>query len=461
MSSSTKEIKISRNPYLLFSPFLLLYILIVLFLHSDTLWGDESRYLMYAQNLIHGFYSGSDSDLSNGPGYPIILTPFIALHLPLLVIKLLNPVFYYFSVVFLFKVLRRIVSFKMTLLFSLFWACYYNAYENMPLLLTETFTIFLVSALMFCLTKAFNEKASKKTNKYIFLSGFLFGYIALTKVIFGYVILFMLIGCVLLWLLNRGFVNYRKALAVVLIAFITTTPYLIYTYNLTGRVFYWSTISGNNLYWMSSPEKNEYGSWLADPKFGSDSISSFKENTSTYSGGGLNFKNRPLHIQGFRDSVRSNHRQDYEEINKYKGLVEQDDAFKRIAIKNIKSHPLKFMENCFSNIGRILFNYPYSYKVQGPETLLRLPFSGIVALLMIFCFIPTLLNWRKIDFSIRFMILFAFIYLGGSVLGSAETRMFTLILPILLFWIAAILKRTIKIRLKFSNNIEQAENHSI
>lgn len=452
MTTLISKFKLPRNPFLLFLPFLLLYILIVLFLQSDSLWGDEDKYLTYAQNLLHGFYSGPDPNLSCGPGYPILLMPFVALHLPLLVIKLVNPIFYYLSVVFLFKVVNRIASFKIALIVGIFWACYINAYENLPLILTETFVTFLIAALMFFLMKAFDPDVSGKSKRYIFLSGFLLGYVVLTKVIFGYVMIFMLIGSIVLWLLKTKNVNFKKAVTILAIAFITTTPYLAYTYNLTGRMFYWSTVGGNNLYWMSSPYKNEYGSWLEDPKFEADSFTLYTENTGTYSGGSLNLRNRLNHFQGYEDSVRTNHWNDYKEINQSKTSIERDDAFKRIAIRNIKSHPLKFIQNWVCNVSRILFNYPYSYKAQGPGTLLRLPLSGIIAVLILFCLIPTCMNWRKIDFPVRFMWLFVFIYLAGSTLGSAETRMFTIVVPILLLWISYILKKIAIIKLRFSRD---------
>jgi hypothetical protein len=35
--------------------------------------------------------------------------------------------------------------------------------------------------------------------------------------------------------------------------------------------------------------------------------------------------------------------------------------------------------------------------------------------------------------------------MAGSITGSAETRMFTVIIPILLLWIAFILQKTVKI----------------
>jgi hypothetical protein len=99
-----KNIKIFRNSFFLFLPFFILYVIIVLIYASPDLYGDESRYLAFATNLTHGFFSPSPPflDLGNGPGYPLIMAPFVALKLPLISVKLLNALFYYISVVLLF-----------------------------------------------------------------------------------------------------------------------------------------------------------------------------------------------------------------------------------------------------------------------------------------------------------------------------------------------------------------------
>lgn len=410
-----KTIRLTKNPFLLFLPFLLIYAIFII-LHFEISKGDEIRYLVYTHNLLHGFYSPPAPGiiLISGPGYPIILIPFVALHLPKICIVLLNGVFQYLSIIFLFKTLQQFLSFKITLIFSLFWACYFNSLEYIALIYTESLTVFLISLLIYFLIKAFNPDTLVKTKKYILLCGITIGYIALTKVIFGYVLLFMLIGSGLIWLSNRNAVNYRKGFIILLIAFTTFAPYLLYTYHLTGRLFYMGTGS-DNLYWMSTPSEREYGNY-------------FTPNTT--------------------DSSRLLHQKDLEEFKRDSGIV-QDDAYKRIAINNIKAHPLKYIENCISNLGRILFNYPYSYTFQKPATLLRLPFNGIIVVFALFCLIPTYINWRKMIFPIRFMLLFTVLYLAGSILGSAETRMFVVIVPILLIWIAYIIKKSMKIKLKF------------
>lgn len=449
----TKNIRIPENPYLLFLPFLLFYIIFVLLIQTEPLFGDEPDYLMYANNLINGFYSPPPPDiyLRSGPGYSLLIAPFVALKIPYLFIKLLNPLFHYLSIIFLFKALKQIASFRSAFIISIFWALYYNSFDFMPRMYSEVFSSFLVSFLILLLLKAFEKGKSQKENKYILFSGFILGYIVLTKVIFGYVLLFMLFGFGITWLFNRTAHAYRKSMFILLVAFVTTLPYLAYTYHLTGRFFYWASTGGNNLYWMSSPNENEYGNWFSDLILDTIPVSKESSEKGSKIGGALDMKNRNNDIPGKMDSVRYHHLNDFIDIYKYTGLA-QDDAYKRIAIENIKAHPIKFVQNCLSNLGRILFNYPYSYTFQKPGTLLRFPLNMIILVFILVCLIPTFLNWRKIIFPLRFMLIFSFLYLGGSVLGSAEIRMFTVITPMLLFWIAYIINRSVIFNVKFDNN---------
>jgi len=417
-----KKYKLTRNPYFLFFPFLLFFIVFVILFHSDVMTGDDSRYLMFAQNLLHGFYSPSAPDINlwNGPGYPIILMPFVAMRLPLISITLLNTVFQYLAIVLLFKAMIQLVPFRKALLFSFFLAICYSSYSFLARILTESFTLFLISLLIFSIVNAFYNRK----NKYLYLSGFLLGYIALTKVIFGYVILFLLLGSILLWLTNRKANNYRTSVFILLIAFATVTPYLFYTYNLTGRLFYWSNSGGMSLYWMSTPYENEYGDW----------------NNESF-----NFNHIDAEIAGITGLIKSSHQKDMDEVLKYKG-VEKEDAYKRIAINNIKTYPKKYIKNIAANISRLLFGFPGTYTFQRP--MLKIWYFSALYTLMLFCFIPTVIKWREISYSIRFLLFFTFIYLGVSSLVSVDNRQFVIIVPILLFWIADIINKTITIKIK-------------
>jgi len=435
-----RNIKLIKNPFWLFLPFLIFFIIIILKFQTDGMktHGDESRYYQFAQNLIHGFYSPPSPkiDLTNGPGYPIILMPFVALGLPVISMKLMNAVFYYLSIILLFKSLQQIVSFRKALIFSLFWACYYNSYQDMLYVLTESFTCLLISLIIFTLIKAFKQERPGVSKKYLWLSGFSIGYLVLTKIIFGYVLVFLLIGCGFLWIINRRTGNYKKRIIILFIAFMITIPYLIYTYSLTGKILYWGTPGGDSLYWMSTPYEDEYGDWYGELNIKLTS----KEIASS--------------VPGYLDSLKLHHQKDYEEIFKYEG-IQRSDAFERIAINNIKSHPFKYIKNCISNIGRLLFSYPYSYTIQNNKTLLRLPLNGIIVVFSAFCLILTFFNWRKVIFPIRFILFFILLYLGLSTLVSAQIRMFTIIVPMLIFWIAFIFQKSVRINFKFDKKNDE------
>lgn len=426
-----KKINFLKNPYLLFSPFLFAFIIyIITFSPTDITAGDTARYLLYANNLIQGFYSPPAPNiwLINGPGYPIIIVPFLMLKLPLISIALMNAFFYYFSIILLFKALKELVSFPLTLAFSLAWACYCIAYQSLPYILTETFTYLLITMLIYTIAKAFNHENPGHINKYVILTGFIFGYIVLTKMIFGYVLMFMLAWCFLLWIINKKNINYRKGLNISVIALMTTAPYLFYTHNLTGRLFYWG-MGSDSMFWMTTPYDGEYGDWNVG-------LSKNPVEAANYN------------ILGADSVLRAHHKEDFKEFNKYKG-IDRDDAFNRLAFSNIKTHPLKYAQNIVYNMGRLVFHYPFSQAIQKPRTLLVLPINGILLTLMIFSLVLTILNWRTIPMPLKFLLLITFLYLGASTLATALVRMFTIIVPILLIWIAYILQNTMKINLKF------------
>jgi len=452
MKSSIKFQEFLRNPFVLFLPFLILSIIIVIISNKQGLIGDENKYLNFSNNLLQGYYSYPPSriNIDVGPGYSLLLMPFIALKFPYISIKLLNAFLYYLSIIFVYKSLQIIVTNKIALIASIFWALYYNIYENLQTILPEILIIFLIALFLFLLLKVF-VTSNLKTKRYTLLAGLIFGYIALTKIIFGYVLLLMLLGNGLLWIFYRHSLNYRKSLTILIIAFITTAPYLIYTFQLTGRIFYWGTTAGNNIYWMSTPYSVEYGSWFPSPKAKNDSVNSMKSisefRRNEYKKIIMNDQNLP----GTEDYIRYNHLKDFERISDLKS-VEQDYALKRIAFNNIKEHPFKYIQNCFSNMGRMLFNFPYSYKMQSPMTLFRLPHNGILITLMLLVLFPTIYNWKKVLYPIRFFIFVFLLYIGGSITGSAEIRMFTVIVPFLLIWISFVLQRIVEINWRFRDS---------
>jgi len=82
-----------------------MYIIITVVFSKVILIGDESRYLMFAENITRGYYSQPPPNISlwNGPGYPLLLVPFVLIN-SLKLAKIFNAIFLYFSVVFSIKV---------------------------------------------------------------------------------------------------------------------------------------------------------------------------------------------------------------------------------------------------------------------------------------------------------------------------------------------------------------------
>ena len=430
-----------NNPYILFLPFLIFYIALVFIHPTHGNKGDESRYLMFANNLLHGFYSPPPPAINiwNGPGYPILLMPFVALHLPLISITLLNSFLYYFSIILLYKSLQQFASVNKTLLVSVFWACYYISFDEMASILPEVFSSFLVTLLIFNLTRSFDVE--KQSKKYALYAGIVIAFLILTKVIFSYVLIFMLAGTIFLSLIYRKTLHYKRSLLILCIAFAGITPYIIYTQHLTNKIYYFGDSGGMSLYWMSTPYDNEVGDWQHE--------SEVHPNNSADS---ATIDNNTKAIPSWHNYLYINHNKDYQLLDKYVG-VQRDDMYKKLAFQNIKAHPAKFLTNCISNAERLFYSFPYSYSLQRNN--LRLPLTQFLVVGIFICLVFSLIKWQKIPFFLRFLIFFIFLYIGLTILVSAYIRMLTIVVPILLIWFAYISQKSIKIYFNLQADAEK------
>jgi hypothetical protein len=182
---------------------------------------------------------------------------------------------------------------------------------------------------------------------------------------------------------------------------------------------------------MTTPYEEEYGDFKA--------------------GIGINsVEDGNFNIQGSDSLLKLHHQAEYAAIDKLKGL-EWDDEYKRLSIENIKQHPVKYAKNIFYNMGRLVFHYPFSQAIQRPKTLFIFPVNGILFTLMLFSLIPTVMNWRKIPIYLQYMLIVLLLYLGASSLITAYVRMFSIVVPIILVWIAYMAYRTLNVNLKFTN----------
>jgi hypothetical protein len=422
--------KLARNPYFIFLPFLFLYAFVILINKWPTLYGDEIRYADFAWHLLHGYYSPPKPhiDLWNGPGYPLTIVPFMWLKIHSLTITLMNAVYQYLAIVFLYKALKLVTSHKIALLFTLPLAIYPNALSILPIMYTEAFTCFLVSSFIYSLALCY----TRGSIKYGIVAGLVLGYLTLTKIIFGFVLLIGLVTCLILLLFKKNRPYHLLSVKVLLIAFAVTLPYLGYTYHLTGKAFYWGNSGGMSLYWMSTPYNNEYGDWKLPELSNNQYPMLFKSPEGA-------------------SMLKKNHAIEVSFILKH-DAIEQDALFKQAAIRNIGNHPFKFIANYYYNCSRMLFNFPYSYSYQDGAIVGNIIRGSLLLWSSLIGIAVTLLNWRRIIYPVKFLLLLTGIYLTLSGALSAYPRQLDVMVPVLLFWLGILAFHLKKPSIRFAED---------
>ncbi len=398
----------SRSPWLVYLPFFLLFAYIaVSFSDHSQLYRDEYRYWGFAENLLNGHFhfKTGDNFLWSGPGYPITMVPFVAFDAHLAVIKFMNAVYLYLSVVLLFKTFTFYFSRRTSFLLALAWACYFPFYEfALPEIMTEALAALMVTATMYTWARAF--RTGRSSWRQLLLPGFCLAFLVLTKIIFGYVVVF--VGAVV-WiarLIRRKnpptqLLPLSRVMALAL-AFLL--PYLVYTFTLTGRPLYWGNTGGLSLYWMASPFEDELGDWH-----------------------GPSLREHPQLMQ--------NHGEFFAEI-KNLPPIEKDDALKARAVQHIKAHPKKFVYNAIANVGRTFFSYPLSFLKPSNGIYKYLIVHGFL-LVMTFLMLPlTIRRHQRFPAEMLLMLGIVLVYLGETVLVASYVRFFCIVVPVFVWWIA-------------------------
>lgn len=426
---------IPRKPNLFYLPFLAYYSYIVFRDKWPTLYGDEIRYVDFARNLTHGFYSPFPQHINlwNGPGYPLLLAPLLAMHVPALYMTLLNAVFLYLTVVFVYKALALVANHRIALICSLLLAIYPNAISMLAMLYTEALTCLLVASIIYSLT-LYHIKAK---NKYLIIAGLLLGYLVLTKIIFGYVIMAGLVGYTAWYLIRKRSPRYLRYVRVFAIAFAATIPYLAYTFYITKKPLYWGDSGGMSLYWMSSPYEHEYGDWKVPELTNHQYPISFKSAETAA-------------------ILRKNHKKEIDAILKYPEL-KQDELFKQAAIRNIMQHPFKFIQNYYYNWGRLLFNFPYSYSYQEGAVVGNILRGSLILWASVVGIIVTIVNRRRLIFPLKMLLFVTGVYLLLSGALSAYPRQLDVIVPVILFWLGFLAANMKMPQLRFVNGVEEVE----
>ena len=404
------------NKWSVFFPLLIFYLLITAFFSENNFRGDEGRYVKFSENIINGYYANKDLKpgfLWNGPGYPIILTPFTYFNTPLIYPKILNSLFLFFGVIFLYKSLRFKLNHKTSVFLSYISGITHPFFFlSISLILTESISFFLISVSLFYFINFF--KTNKKRDLIIFnLSS---GFLILTKVFFSYVFLVCGIISFFLWIIHNKKRKLNYLIKLSFYPFIICIPYLLYTYSLTNKMFYWSDAGGSSLYSMSTPYENEYGDFFP----------------ATEGLGGLSYSRTTTQKN---NNLKENHIMFIKTLNGLNG-VEKDQRLKKESIKNIISYPTKYLKNIIYNFGRISIRYPFTNREVKPLLLLILIFHFSLLLF------PLLLSIKKIISNVIYekiiITTFFSVFLLGTLLLSAESRFIFPIYPILIYIISSL-----------------------
>jgi len=363
--------------------------------------------VMYATNLSKGYYSPLGKIyLWNGPGYPIVLLPFVIFKLPWLAAKLLNPMFLFAAVIYFYNTLRFYMQERPALIFSFLLGLYPPFFRVIHLLLTEQLAVFLICGFMFHFCKLHHENKNSWTQ--LIIAFVYLGYLALTKAFFGYVILSGVFLFFALYVWEKADAIKRTFL-VYLFALILCFPYLFYTYSLTGKVFYWGNTGGYMLYLMSSPYEGEFGDW---------------------------FQRKSKH-----------HAEFYKEIEGLSAL-EQEKMYKKRAIENIVNHPSKYFRNWLANIGRLLFNYPFSYDFQKLSSYFYFIPNMFLFVPLTLCIYPFFRRWDLVPFEIKVLVLFSIVSFAGSTFLNAENRYIWPLVPVFWLWISFTSVKIVKVEIR-------------
>lgn len=383
--------------YISFLLLLSFYLLICVFSAHRPLENDECRYLSYATNLTEGYYTPAETKmLWNGPGYPVFVSVFVLLKLPIVAAKYCNAFFLFFSVLFLYRTLCFYTPPAKAWICAVLFGLYPPLLPELPRLLTEPLTVFLISGFLYFLVKSFREKNFAA----LCIAGVFGGYLILTKVIFAYVVLAALISALMMGLWKH---EYMKAAFIYLVCLVVCLPYLIYTYSLTGKFFYWGNSGGSVLYCMTNPSPNEWGVWVSEKDVYED--------------------DRYAHHRPFFDTLKG------------KDYVEQDRLYKEEAIENLRRYPVRYAYNWISNCGRLWMNYPYAFKEQRPHTLFYMFPNSLLLAALIFSLFPLVKAMRRLPAEIVLVSFFSLFFLLGSSLLYCCSRYLVSIVPALLLLI--------------------------
>ncbi len=402
--------------------------------HDDGLVWDEGRYLECALHLVGKTVPTFDeNDFVNGPGYPLVLAPFVKLaegslenetpatlakvaskYGALFFARLLNAFFMAGAAAFVWLTLRHYAGPIWAALGALWTGMHPSLLWISFALMTEPLTLFCLAGFLWSFCHALRADGAGVPWRWLAAAAAFLGWLTLTRVFFGHVIVVTALLCLSAWPFLKA---WRPALQRTLIilagAFLICAPYLHHTWKKTGQFPCWSTNSGELLYWMTSHNPGENGHWFSYEDAQND------PNLA------------PNHGTFFRLALRL-------------PVAEREAIFKQTAKEQFLSRA--FAYNWLCNLSRLAFGFPRSFQAEELRTVVLILFNGPLIALAALSGLIALRYWQTLPVEIWLLAAMAALYLGGSSLAPALPRYFVVIGPILILAAATVWQRHIHLK---------------
>lgn len=415
MSDAPSSIR--RLEFLLLGGTLLFYVVVTMLCQRPDLIWDEGRYLDFAKNLLQGFYAEpKNPDIINGPGYPLVLAPLLALKVPLLGMRMLNAVFMALAAWFGFRAVLPYAGKCWALGIALVTTLHPSLVRTAPYVMTEALAVCCIAGFAWALSAALRSANWRWST--VLAAGFAFGWLILTRVFFGNVLMAttaLLVVLLIVWKSQRG--RLLRVLAVMAVSFAMCVPWLAYTKAKTGENLCWSTVSGELLYWITSTNEGENGHWF--------SVEDAQNKLE------LVAKHRDFYLPYYDLPVK-----------------ERETRFKQRAMEQLRANPQGVFKNWLCNWSRLLFGFPRSFQPEELTTVVLIAINGPIVLLTLITLLVGLKQWRTLPLEIALLAAMIFIYLGGSSIAPGLPRYTVVIWPWLGPVIAAVLSKNLKVRLE-------------
>ena len=385
--------------------------------HQSSFIWDEGRYLEWALYFGGKPVSTFDpTDFVNGPGYPLILTPFVSACsdleacltasapldslFPLLLARLLNAGFMAGSACCVGLTLLRFTRLRWALLAALFCSLHPSLLWTSFALMTEPLALFCLSAFLWTASLSLSTHTSRRW-LWILAASLLLGWLTLTRVFFGHVILATSLACLVAWILVKPWrLRLQRILIMLAGALLICTPYLFHTWKITGSFPCWSTNSGELLYWATSHHPGENGHWF-----------SYEDALS-------------------KPELAPHHRDFFAKVL-ILPVQGREAAFKAQA--KAQFEPLAFAYNWLCNLSRLAFGFPRSFQTEELRTIVLVLTNTPLIFLGLCTPVAALRSWRLFPIEFWLFAVMACLYLGGTSLAPGLPRYVAVINPLLVF----------------------------